>query len=418
MPVGPYQALKKSSAVKTPPVTGSIVRMDANVVDSSGKVIPQSQVMLHHLVFFNDGRPGARRRDGACPTHDVGERFYGTSEELRALTMPAGYGYRIDRREKWGTAWMLMNHTHQDRRAWIRYRVTVDTSRQLKPVKPYWVSIVPCVSDPQFSVPGGGPGQSTSTRWVSWKVPFTGRIVAVGGHLHGGSRDLRLTQPRCAGRTLVVSHPTYGMPDNPVYQVFPLLHEPDPLNITWWQSATGVPVVKGEKLRLASDYDGQWPHMRVMGIDHVYVTPDAHASRACTPLPADAQEPGPDWVGRPTPPHVELTLAAMGRDGYARPIDAPPGRVVSFNGAGSVRELGFGFHPSNISIPLGASVRWSFGDSTQHDVTLNNGPRGFAGPWSKKGRTWRYRFTVPGTYKLYCSLHPVYMSQVVRVRGG
>src|SRR5205807_3056176 len=126
--VGPYQALKKSSAVKTPPVTGSIVRMDANVVDSSGRVIPQSQVMLHHLVFFNNGRPGARRRDGACPTHNVGERFYGTSEELRALTMPAGYGYRFDRREKWGTAWMLMNHTHQDRRAFVRYRVTVDTS--------------------------------------------------------------------------------------------------------------------------------------------------------------------------------------------------------------------------------------------------------------------------------------------------
>jgi hypothetical protein len=31
---------------------------------------------------------------------------------------------------------------------------------------------------------------------------------------------------------------------------------------------------------------------------------------------------------------------------------------------------------------------------------------------------WSRRFNRPGLYKLFCSLHPTYMSQTVRVREG
>jgi plastocyanin len=414
--VGPYQAVKDSNAVKTPAKTGSIVAMSARVVDKQGRVIPQSQVMLHHLVFFDGGRPGATRHDNTCGTSRTPQRFFGTSEELRDLTLPKGYGYPIDRRDSWKSSWMVMNHTHRARRAWIRYRVTVDDSKQIAPVEPYWVSIVPCGADPQYSVKGGKAEGSTNVRRRSWRVPRAGRIVAVGGHLHGGSRRLRLQQPRC-NRTLVVSKPTYGLPDDPVYRVTPLLHEPDPLNITWWQSATGIPVVKGEELVVSSDYDSQHPHMRVMGIDHIYLARDSNASRACDPLPEDAQELGPDWTGRSSPPHVELTLARMGSDGYAHPIDRPPGKTARFDGPAAVDERNYNFEPANISIPLGGRVRWTFNDPDDHDVTLNNGPVGFGGPWSRRGDTYRRSFDVPGTYKLYCSLHPTDMSQVVTVRS-
>jgi plastocyanin len=414
--VAPYQALKESTRVKTPAMTGSIVRMSARVVDSKGKVIPQSQVMLHHLVFFDGGRPGDTRHDNTCGTSRTPQRFFGTSEELRDLTMPEGYGYGIDRRDRWVSSWMVMNHTHLSRRAWIRYRVTVDDSKQITPVEPYWVSIVPCGADPQYSVKGGKPEGSTNVRRRVWQVPYTGRIVAVGGHLHGGSRRLRLYQRRC-NRTLVTSKPTYGMPDDPVYQVTPLLHVPDPLNITWWQSRTGIPVVKGEDLEVASDYDSQFPQMRVMGIDHIYIARDSGAARGCGALPKDAEELGPDWIGRPAPPQVELTLAQVQSDGYARPIDRPPGKTVKFTGLAKVKEYAVGFHPANISIPLGGRVRWSFQDPDDHDVTLNNGPVGFGSPWSRAGDRYQRRFDVPGTYKLYCSLHPADMPQVVRVRS-
>ena len=247
-------------------------------------------------------------------------------------------------------------------------------------------------------------------------MPATGRIVAVGGHLHGGARALRLLQPRCR-RTLVTSKPTYGEPDNPVYRVTPLLHEPDPLNITWWQSATGIPVVRGERLVVASDYDGSRPHMRVMGIDHVYIARDPPAPRGCAPLPADAQELGAAWPGRATPPRVALTLARMGPDGRARPVALPPGRTRSYAGDAEVREAREAFSAARLSIPSGGTVRWRFADPDQHDVTVVDGPVGFAGPWSRRGEVYSRRFDVPGTYRLYCSLHPALMSQVVTVRA-
>ena len=73
-------------------------------------------------------------------------------------------------------------------------------------------------------------------------MPEAGRIVAVGGHLHGGALSLDLSQPGCGDRTLVRSKPSYAPKDDPLYAVTPLLHEPDPKVISWWQSATGWPI--------------------------------------------------------------------------------------------------------------------------------------------------------------------------------
>jgi plastocyanin len=156
--------------------------------------------------------------------------------------------------------------------------------------------------------------------------------------------------------------------------------------------------------------------MRVMGIDHVYIAPGAKPGRACAALPADAKELGPDFEGRPAPPPVDLTLAEMGSDGYAHPVDAPPGDTTTLNGDATIKEFGFGYHPAKISIPVDSRVRWTFEDRSEHDVTLNNGPVGFGGPWSRRGDSYQRRFHVPGTYRLYCSLHPVEMNQVVQVR--
>jgi plastocyanin len=408
--IGRYDGRAGGTPVRAPRIDGSIVRMDAVVVDRDGKAIPQNVVMLHHLVFKNLGYPGHVKYDGACPgkapqTRTGNQRFYGESEELRALTMPKGYGYRIDRRDNWRMGWMLMNHTNRTRLGWIRYRVKIDT-RRLRPVTPYWFSVMGCHVDPQFTVPGGGAGPgSTRTRARGFTVPRDGRIVAVGGHLHGGSRDISLTQPRCRNRTLVRSRPTYGKPGDPLYRVKPLLHEPDPKNVSWWQSSTGVPVRKGETLRVAARYRADLPYMRVMGIDHVYI---AHGRTAggCPEMPSDADELGPDFAGRASPPHTPLTLAEMGSRGT---------RV--FAGAGAVEERGWAFTPKRVSVPVGAPIRWRFKDRDLHDATLLTGPRGFSSP-PRYGGAYSHRFTVPGTYRIYCSLHPIAMQQVVTVRGG
>ena len=60
-------------------------------------------------------------------------------------------------------------------------------------------------------------------------------------------------------------------------------------------------------------------------------------------------------------------------------------------------------------------MRWRFGDPTRHDVTLAGGPRAFASPYLRRG-TYRTKLTTPGEYRIFCSLHPVTMSQTIDVR--
>ena len=52
----------------------------------------------------------------------------------------------------------------------------------------------------------------------------------------------------------------------------------------------------------------------------------------------------------------------------------------------------------------------------QENVTLADGPRGFSSQHLSGGRTYAKRLSAPGTYKLFCGLHPVSMTQTVRVR--
>lgn len=75
----------------------------------------------------------------------------------------------------------------------------------------------------------------------------------------------------------------------------------------------------------------------------------------------------------------------------------------------------FAFRPALVSIPRGSTLSWRFKDTFIHDATVVRGPCGFATA-TVRNKTERYRFTAPGEYRLYCSIHPVLMSQVVKVR--
>jgi plastocyanin len=411
--IGGYGVIKRDDRVTAPPEAGSIVAMDARIVDARGAAVAQNVVMLHHFLMTNGGRDG-RRHDSVCPHRPVNERFYGTSEELRAMTFPRGYGYPTDPLDRWRMIWMVMNHRHADREIYIEYRVTVDP-RPLTPVTPLWMSVLPCGPDSQYSVAGAGSGaQRRPQRYV---LPVGGRIVAIGGHLHGGGLGLRVGQPRCGDRELATARPTYAPADDPLYQVKPLLHEPDPKSMSWWQSAGGWPVVRGEPLKITALYDAKHPHMRVMGIAHVYVAVDPAANRNCASPPADTETLGPEFGGgRRLPPQVRLTLARVGANGLAHELERPRGATRVAGSKALVAVHLQAFAPANLSIAAGGVVRWAFRDHEQHDVTVVTGPRGFAAEYSRRGADYRRRFTVPGRYELYCSLHPTRMSQIVEVR--
>ena len=413
--LGGYEVRQDTSAVANPKVNGYIVGMRSYVGDAAGHPIPIRRLMLHHVLFKNLGARNGDRHDGACP--DIPrERFYGTGEEHQALALPTGYGVPIRRSDRWQISWMLMNHRQQSDRGYIYYRVTVDTQRKLTPVKAFWLDVTGCRGPVQYSVRGGGAPGSTSSKRMVWRVPANGRLVAGGAHEHGGVKDVRLYQTRCANRQLPDSRPIYGTTDNPVYHVLPVLHEPGPINTSWFTTPTGIPVRKGERIVVSGDYDGQYPHTRVMAIDHVYMAFGGRVPPGCAPFPSDLRNENLDVRGRTAPPRVVVPLTGIGPDGKARTIARPPGATVQLGGSATIRVGGFRFSQSNLTIPEGATLTWSFGDRTiKHDVTLAYGPDGFAAPYSSDGARFSHRFVRPGYYQIFCSLHPVLMQETVKV---
>src|SRR3954453_12092199 len=348
--IGAYETFMKTFAVKPPPVAGAIVGMDVRLVDESGAVLPQWITMLHHVVFTNGG-PDDRRADPECPGHTTRERFFGTSEELRPLTLPAGYGYPTNPADTWRSSLMVMHHRAGSQRFYMQYRVTVDP-RPTIAVKPYWLSIRPCSPDPQWSVPGGGHGQHRRSR--EFTVPEDGRIVAVGAHLHGGADQLILSQPSCGHRTLVASQPFYAPADDQLYKGRPQLHEPDPKRISWWQSPTGWAIHKGQQLKVTAAYDNARPHTRVMGIDHIYVAPSNREAPRCAPAPPAATALNADFANpRLTPPTVNLTLARVGSNGKAYATTSAAGKPKTLDsGFARVKVDDFAFDRTNLTIPL------------------------------------------------------------------
>ncbi|HEV7365694.1 MAG TPA: cupredoxin family copper-binding protein [Gemmatimonadales bacterium] len=72
------------------------------------------------------------------------------------------------------------------------------------------------------------------------------------------------------------------------------------------------------------------------------------------------------------------------------------------------------FQPSRIEITAGTTVAWTNNDALEHTVTAVD--RSFDSGTMAPGATWQYTFTKPGTYPLFCVVHP-FMKGVVIVTG-
>jgi plastocyanin len=178
--------------------------------------------------------------------------------------------------------------------------------------------------------------------------------------------------------------------------VKPVMHENGPKHMSTFSTTKGIPVRAGDRLRLTATYENSLPHTRVMGIVVAFLAPARVSRCAAVPkLPADP-------LSRPgTPPRVILPL-------LRRPA-GPVKHVFST----WLRDYAYG--AGRVSISRGATFRWRFAGPSRHDVTLASGPVGFASPSRSRG-SFRFRFTKRGVYKLFCSLHPTEMTQIVTVR--
>ena len=422
----PYQVKQTLSLVQKPQVDGFITGMTANVVDAKGNQVPIRRLMLHHIVFAAIGT-----KNPMCstvlgydsrpyPANASAEPIFGNGEERNALALPKGYGYKITKDGyPWAMVWMLMNHRGVTDHAFIRYTVTWDDATDLTPVHPYWLDVRNCRADPVFDVPGGGKKGSTYKQTYNYTMPESGRIVAGGGHVHGGAKNLTVSEPDCSNRTIFKSKPAWGMPDHPFYHVRPILHEPGPISMSGMLSQQGYPIAKGQRIRLTASYDDQLPHTRVMGISVVYVAPDASV-KGCAKPPTDVLNIQPAALRgdkfRTKPPKFVVPLTGLDQNGNAHTISRPPGKTVAVKSGHTISVDDFFFKQPNVSVSPGATLNWDFGPPTLHNVTLANGPRGFSSPNLSDGRGFKFKFKKKGTYRIFCALHPVEMTETVTVK--
>jgi plastocyanin len=414
--LGPYEVDQGTAlgGVPKPTVDGYITRMEVEVVDGSGRKISPLHLMLHHVVFLNLGIPGKfdhhdwtcsvfKGLDGQTGLPALADRFYAAGEERNKLLLPDGYGYPVKAQDAWIMTWMLMNHHPASAKAYIQYKVTYETERALKPAYMVWLDVRNCLSDPVYDVPGGGAPGSINSRSTTWTAPQPGRIVAGGGHLHGGGKSIVLSEPDCGERELFASRPLYGLPSNDFYRVVPALHEPGPVNMSGFTAPAGVPITRGQRLKIMANYDNSSPHVRVMGIYGVYFSPDASVNDGCGPLP-QLQTYASTEPGRSEPPRFTVPLARK-----------PHGRFKRLGRRKTIEVRDFRFSRQRVRVRRGTTLRWKFNGSFLHNVTLANGPRGFSSKNLDDGRSFRQKLSTPGTYRLFCTLHPTQMSMEVKV---
>jgi plastocyanin len=414
--LGGFETRTPKTWVRTPGVDGFLTHMDARLVRADGRRVPISRVMLHHIVFLNSSSSAARNRT-SCGGR-AGQPFWGTGEERQKLLLPPGYGYRLRARDRWLMQTMLMSHSLRGQRVYVEYRVRVVTGRRMTPVRPLWLRANGCTRHPSYDVFGdGGPG-SVHRRAHTWRMPLSGRIVAAGAHLHGSSTGMTLTQPRCGGRTLVEHRSRYANATDPVYRLRPVLHEPGPIATGYFLSRSGIPVERGEPLRVTGLYGNDRPHPQVMAISHVYVAPGRAKNRRCAPLPADRRIHWTRTDGGLVPPAVTVPLNGLDPQGRVVEIDRPAGAEQVAGNRAIVRLRGSRFTPANLSVARGATVSWRWEDAARHNVLLASGPRNVSSSTRGRGAAYVRTFDTPGTYKLFCYLHPVTMQQVVTVRPG
>lgn len=94
---------------------------------------------------------------------------------------------------------------------------------------------------------------------------------------------------------------------------------------------------------------------------------------------------------------------------------SPPAASAASTATGTTASISvknFAFSPARLVVNRGATVTWSFQDSTQHNVTADN--NAFTSGDRTSGGSYSFTFNSTGSYDYICSIHP-YMKGNVTV---
>jgi plastocyanin len=97
---------------------------------------------------------------------------------------------------------------------------------------------------------------------------------------------------------------------------------------------------------------------------------------------------------------------------YAEPLDAPAPRLA---GKFSLAQKDKSFRPSVLGVPVGSTVVFPNQDPIFHNVFSLSGPQPFDLGLYRAGDSRMRVFTAPGTYRVFCNIHPQMTALVVVV---
>ena len=137
------------------------------------------------------------------------------------------------------------------------------------------------------------------------------------------------------------------------------MHEPGPINMSGFLSQQGLPLAKGQKLKLTANYENRYPHTRVMGIFGVYFAPDPAGDRRLRSVTRRSQSYASTAPGQARPAALQGAACAQAGRTRAQPAQAA-GRSASATSSSSPSASGRG---------SGSTLRWKFEGSSLHDVT-------------------------------------------------
>jgi len=117
-------------------------------------------------------------------------------------------------------------------------------------------------------------------------------------------------------------------------------------------------------------------------------------------------------VGQPVAVHAGLGQVSFtfGDLTHGWLVTAPRAAVAS---AVTVGMQGMKFQPGNVSVKVGQPVTFVQKDNLPHNVVINDVME--SPPVMKKGEVYTHTFTKPGTYRVYCEIHPA-MTMTVTVK--
>jgi len=228
-----HHGVQQPMTVEGPvPVGGWVNGYHLEVVDKDGQAVPVD--VVHHVNIIVPGRRELFSQ--------IMQRLGAAGTETAPVQMPRLIGYPLSRGDKVMLSAMLHNPTDKSYEG-VRVRVRmphIDGNAFIRPVRiyPFYLDVMPPAGIHEFDLP---PGFSEKA-WEG-KPAVSGRMLAIGGHVHRYAQTLRL-EDVTAGEV--------------IYETQPILNEAGdvvgmPQDMYFWRF--GIPLDRDHVYRLVVTYD-------------------------------------------------------------------------------------------------------------------------------------------------------------------